>query len=113
MPQRNIRQESAPTIVVRSVARLGANIAQARLRRRLSQLALARKAGIAINTLRGIEAGSLGASMGACVSVLWALGLHRTLRDVADPDRDREGIALENARFPQRARVITKISDDF
>jgi transcriptional regulator with XRE-family HTH domain len=105
--------DSAPAAVEDAVARLGANIATARLRRRLRQQDLAEKAGITRATLAAIEQGRLGTGIGAYVSVLWALGLHADVTMLADPDRDVEGATLEAARRPSRARPATRLDDDF
>ena len=48
-----------------------------------------------------------------CFTVLWALGLDRTLSGIADPDADLHGKALEAARRPQRAGKPRKVSDDY
>lgn len=112
--QQQITYAHAPPAAVQSVAaRLGANIAIARQRRRLRQVDLARKAGITRATLGAIEQGKLGTGLGAYVSVLWALGLEDQMEVVAAPDRDAEGTALEASRRGERARPATDLSDDF
>src|ERR1044071_4207500 len=101
---RNFTYSTAPAAAVEeAAARLGANIATARLRRRITQAELAERAGITRPTLVAVEQGKLGTGIGAYVSVLWALGLHEQLADLAAPERDAEGIALEAARLPERA----------
>jgi hypothetical protein len=50
----------------------------------------------------------------AYLGVLWALGLLDQLAEVADPDRDEEGKALEGARSPKQApRRHRRLDDDF
>ncbi|HEU4455667.1 MAG TPA: helix-turn-helix domain-containing protein [Longimicrobium sp.] len=102
-----------PAAVEEAVAQLGANIATARLRRQWRQQDLADKAGITRVTLAAIERGKLGTGIGAYVAVLWALGLHDDVALLAAPDRDLEGLTLEAARLPERARQSNKLSDDF
>ena len=102
-----------PTAVERALARLGARIATARLRRRMTQAEVAQKAGITRPTLAAVEQGRPGTGIGAYAAVLWALGLDRDLADVAAPERDAEGIALESARLPERARRPATLDDDF
>ena len=99
-----------PDVVAEHVSRLGQRIRLARLRRGWSVAELADKAGMNRNTLTAIELGKPGTSLGACLTVLWVLGLDGTLAGVADPDADLHGKALEAARRPTRAR---KSSDDF
>lgn len=102
-----------PTQVAEQVAQLGQRIRVARLRRGWSVADLASKAGINRNTLTALELGKPGASVGVGFSVLWALGLDRTLDAVADPDADLHGKALEAARRPARASKPRKASDDY
>jgi transcriptional regulator with XRE-family HTH domain len=105
--------DASPAAIEQAVSQLGANIATARLRRRLRQQDLAEKAGITRATLNAIERGKLGTGIGAYVSVLWALGLHGDVSRLASPDRDAEGLTLESARLPSRARRATDLDDDF
>lgn len=102
-----------PAAIEQTVARLGANIAAARLRRRWRQQDLAEKAGITRATLIAIEQGKLGTGIGAYVAVLWALGLHGDVAQIAAPERDLEGRTLEAARLGSRARPAIGLSDDF
>lgn len=102
-----------PAAVEEAVVRLGANIETARLRRRWTQQQLAEKAGITRSTLLAIERGKPGTGIGAYVSVLWALGLHDAIAEIASLDRDEEGRTLEAARLPKRARPPRALDDDF
>jgi DNA-binding XRE family transcriptional regulator len=104
---------AAPAAVEQSVEQLGRNIAVARLRRGWRQQDLATKAGITRATLVSIEKGKLGTGIGAYASVLWALGLHDGIVQLAAPDRDVEGLTLEAARLPSRARRSSTLDDDF
>ena len=102
-----------PAAIEESVARLGANVATARLRRQWCQQDLADRAGVTRKTVIAIEHGNLGTGIGAYVAVLWALGLHADVALLAAPERDLEGQTLESARLPQRARPARDLSDDF
>lgn len=104
---------TAPAAVEQAVAQVGRHIAVARLRRGWRQKDLAAKAGITRATLVGIEQGKLGTGFGAYVAVLWALGLHDGVVQLAAPDRDAEGVTLEAARLGSRARPSTALDDDF
>jgi transcriptional regulator with XRE-family HTH domain len=105
--------DAAPAAVEQAVAKLGANIATARLRRRWRQEDLARKAGLTRPTVIAIEHGKLGTGIGAYVAVLWAMGLHGEIEGVAAPERDLEGRTLEDARLAQRAHPSGSLSDEF
>jgi transcriptional regulator with XRE-family HTH domain len=104
---------AAPAAISQVVAELGRNIATARQRRRWRQKDLAEKAGITRATLIAIEQGKLGTGIGAYVAVLWALGLHGDVAELAAPARDLEGATLEAARLPLRARPSSALSDEF
>ena len=56
---------------------------------------------------------AVGTAVGVCFTVLWALGLDRTLESVADPDTDLHGKALEAARRPTRAGKSRKARDTY
>lgn len=95
------------------VAQLGQRIRIARLRRGWSVADLASKAGINRNTLTALEMGKPGTAVGVCFTVLWALGLDKSLEAVADPDADLHGKALEASRRPKRAGKPRKERDDY
>lgn len=102
-----------PMQVSEQVAQLGQRVRIARIRRGWSVADLASKAGINRNTLTALELGKPGTAVGVCFTVLWALGLDRTLNDVADPDADLHGKALEDAKRPTRAGKPRKAREDY
>jgi transcriptional regulator with XRE-family HTH domain len=102
-----------PVQAAERVVQLGQRIRIARIRRGWSVTDLASKAGINRNTLTALELGKPGTAIGVCFTVLWALGLERALDDVADPDADLHGKALEASRRPMRAGKPRKASDDY
>jgi transcriptional regulator with XRE-family HTH domain len=104
---------TTPTQVTAQVNQLGQRIRIARIRRGWSVADLASKVGINRNTLSALELGKPGTAVGVCLTVLWAMGLERTLDGVADPDTDQHGKALEAARRPLRAGKPRKNSDDY
>ena len=113
MPRQNLTSETTPAAVVRAVARLGQNIAQARIRRGLRQVDMAKKTGLALGTLKRIEEGSPTTALSAYFTVLWALGLEREFDNLASPDRDEEGKTLERARYPKRVHSKADLDADF
>lgn len=113
MPRKNLTSASAPSAVADLARQLGANIALARKRRRLSQERLAMKAGLSRPTLVRVEAGDLGVGLGFCLAVLWALGLESQVTLLASPEGDQVGATLQAARLGQRMRATTRLSDDF
>ena len=78
----------------------------------MSVAELAAKAGVNRNTLNAIEQGRPGVALGIYVTVLWALGLDKTLDGVAHPDADTHGKTLEASRRPARVRKSKQKSKD-
>ena len=79
----------------------------------MSIVELAAKAGINRNTLTALELGKHGVAMGAYITVLWALGLDKTLDGVAHPDSDTHGTTLEASRRPARVRKSQKAKNEY
>jgi transcriptional regulator with XRE-family HTH domain len=65
---------------------LGENLKLARKRRKLSEIQVAERAGIARSTLQLIEKGEPGVAMSAYLQVLFVLGLEKDLLKVAVDD---------------------------
>jgi transcriptional regulator with XRE-family HTH domain len=102
-----------PAEVADRVKELGYRLRLARARRGMSIAELAPKAGINRNTLNALELGKPGVAIGAYVTVLWALGLDRTLEAVAHPDADTHGKTLEASRRPARVRKSQKSKNEY
>ena len=102
-----------PLEVTERIKQLGYRVRLARIRRAWSIAEVAAKAGINRNTLTALELGKPGVAISAYVTVLWVLGLDRTLDGVADPDLDTHGKTLEASRRPKRVRKTQKPSDEY
>lgn len=84
----------------RLLSQLGERLSLARRRRSLTALQVANRAGMSTMTLRSIERGGVGVTMGAYLSVLHVLGLDGDLDLVAK--QDALGHALQDAALPRR-----------
>src|SRR5437899_5089863 len=108
MNGRNVKQprksRPLPIPVIRALRKLGADIRDARRRRRIPVAILAERASISRTTLNRIEKGDPSASLGNYATVLFALGMIDRLGAVADPRDDTVGLELEEERLPQRIR---------
>ncbi len=93
-----------PVSVRNGLKRLGTDLKNARLRRRLKMITIADRAGISRETLAKIQKGDPGVSMGSYASVILALGLGTGWMALADIFNDKMGQALDEERIPQRAR---------
>jgi len=95
----------------RLLSDLGARLRLARKRRRLSNAAVAGRAGISRTTLYKVEAGDAGATLGSYVRVLTVLGLEGDLNQLAADDRlgrKLQDLALEpKRRTPRRTKTIS------
>lgn len=94
-----------PPFAVRTALRkLGEDIFDARKRRKLSAQVVAERANTSRNTIKRIEDGDPGVSIGIFASVLHALGLLDGVADLADAARDRIGLELTSPSTLRRAR---------
>jgi len=94
-----------PAAVRRALRKLGADIRNARRRRRLPMAVVAERAFTSRSTLQKVEAGETNVSMGIYAGVLHALGLLDGLRQVADIGNDGVGQALASADLPKRVHL--------
>ncbi len=113
MVNRSKITDAPPAAVEDALKRLGRNIRTARLRRRLRIEDVADRLGVSRYTVADLEKGKPGTSIAAYAGALWALSLIDQMRDLADPDRDEEGKALEGARSPKTAPRRRTLDNDF
>ncbi|WP_290658923.1 helix-turn-helix transcriptional regulator [Aquabacterium sp.] len=91
----------------------GDRLRLARQRRRLSAKQVAERAGMSPMTLRSLERGSSGVTMGAYLSVMQVLGIEDDLGQLGKADP--QGRELQDARLPARssqAKRTHPIRDD-
>lgn len=98
-----------PAVVQRTLRKLGADIRDARRRRRLPMAVVAERAFTSRSTLQKVEAGDTGVSIGIYASVLHALGLLDGLGWMADIGNDGVGQALASAELPRHVHLKRKI----
>jgi hypothetical protein len=69
---------------------------------------MASRALIDRKTLRKVENGDPGVSVGAYATILFVLGMTDRLAELADARFDRVGLTLEEERLPKRIRSASK-----
>ncbi|MGY4158294.1 transcriptional regulator with XRE-family HTH domain [Bradyrhizobium sp. USDA 4461] len=90
------------------MCKLGADIHDARRRRRLPMAVVAERAFTSRSTLQRVEAGVTSVSIGIYAGVLQALGLLDGLSQIADISNDRVGQALASAELPKHVHLKRK-----
>ncbi|MER9442249.1 helix-turn-helix domain-containing protein [Mesorhizobium sp. M0340] len=94
-----------PATVRRALRKLGADIHDARRRRRLPMAVVAERAFTSRSTLQRVEAGDTNVSIGIYAGVLQALGLLDGLSQIADIANDTVGQTLASADLPRHTHL--------
>jgi len=115
MPKTSRAITQMPPATAAALEKLGADLAVARLRRRESLKTWAKRLGVTVPTLVGLEAGDPGVGIGILATALWLIGRDSELVQLAAPEHDkgaldqdvRQAIALgrERARAAAEARL--------
>lgn len=87
----------------------GERLRLARLRRRLPAKQVAERAGMSPMTLRSLERGGSGVTMGAYLAVMQVLGIERDLDLLAK--EDPTGRALQDSRLRPRVKSTPRVAD--
>ena len=101
-------RKTAPLLprMARLLTDLGERLKLARLRRRLTAKQVAERAGMSVMTLRSLESGGAGVTMGAYLSVMHVLGLEQDLNKVGA--LDQVGHHLQDGRLARSNPQKTK-----
>lgn len=91
-----------PLPVRYALKKLGGDMSDARKRRRIATATMAERARISRPTLVRLERGDAKVSVGIFATVLFVLGLHDRLAELADASHDRVGLDLESESLPKR-----------
>lgn len=94
MPKSTKAIQQLPPATLRSLQKLGADLAVARLRRREPLRAWAKRLGVTVSTLQRLEAGDPSVSVGILASALWLIRRDAELGNLAAPELDRGAIEM-------------------
>ncbi|SEI45992.1 MULTISPECIES: helix-turn-helix transcriptional regulator [unclassified Achromobacter] len=85
-----------------ALARLGANVRTARLRRNETEATLASRMGVSRATINRLERGDGGVSLALAIEALLLYGFGDQVFALGDPDADGVGKRLDALRRPSR-----------
>ncbi len=91
-----------------ALTKLGEDIAIARKRRQFTQQRLADGASVNVATIRRLEQGNSGVSLGALAMILLTLGETERLSNLLDMGKDDVGLMLSAQKLPKRVRTGQK-----
>ncbi|MEX2123322.1 MAG: helix-turn-helix transcriptional regulator [Woeseia sp.] len=90
------------------MAKLGADLRDARRKRNLTVEMMVERVGISKATYLKVEKGDPSVSMGVYAMTLFVLGFANALAEIADVRGDETGLLLDTTRLPQRVRPRRK-----
>lgn len=108
MQMKSSAYNAMPPDAIEALKMLGNRLKKARLRRNESQEMVAKRTGTTRATQKRLESGHPGTTLGVLMNTLYVYGLLDQLDEVADPDKDSVGKALEMNRAPKKSRYKKK-----
>jgi len=93
-----------PIPVNKALKKLGADLKEARIKRRLTMALVEERAGITHATLTKVEKGNSTVSIGIYAKVIFVLGLIDNLYQLAEPNNDIIGKMFDKENLPKRVR---------
>ncbi|MFO7596703.1 MAG: helix-turn-helix domain-containing protein [Desulfocurvibacter africanus] len=108
---RSLAVQQFPPDLEETLAKVGADIRRARIRRGITQEELAKRAMVNRKTIIQMEKGSPEVGMGILLRTLNVLGIDERFRDLASPELDKVGQALEARKLPNRASKPKRLAD--
>lgn len=111
MPRSTLAAEGLPAKVLGALKKLGADLRTARQRRAMTQAVMARNMYVTEKTVRRVEAGDPGVSLGVYASALFVLGLSDRLGQIASPETDAYANWQQRQAAPKRVREKGTRSD--
>ncbi len=101
---KTLATHALPRAAKQALAKLGADIAVARKKRRISTVSMAERAFVSRGTLYKVERGDPSVSIGIYAAVLAILGLADRLAQAADRRDDSLGLDIDEDRLPRKVQ---------
>ena len=98
------KTSTIPIPVNKALKKLGADLKEARIKRRLTMALVEERAGITHITLSKVEKGDAGVSIGIYAKVMFVLGLIDNIYNLAEPNNDTVGKVYDKENLPKRVR---------
>lgn len=112
MPKSPAALQALPPAVTQALARLGENLAIARIRRHESQRAWAKRLGVSVPTLIRLERGDAGVGVGIYATALWLMGRAAALPELAAPNEDLGALESDVRKALRRRAVRSPLSTE-
>lgn len=109
----NKLQKAPPFHVSRALTQLGADLRTARIRRNMTMEDAASRIGTGLRAVMDAEKGKASTGIVVYAGLLWLYDMLQPLEELADPSKDKEGIALQATRERKRARKSGGLDNDF
>ena len=93
-----------PLPVNKALKKLGSDLKEARIKRRLTMALVEERAGITHITLTKAEKGEASVSIGIYAKIMFVLGMIDNLYNLAEPDNDTIGKIYDKENLPKRVR---------
>jgi transcriptional regulator with XRE-family HTH domain len=113
MSARNKLSVAQPYAVERALNRVGRNLRIARLRRNQTIAEVAEKIGTGMRAVRDAEGGKPSTGIAVYAALLWLYDLLEPFEDIANPLKDKQGLALAGRKEKTRARADGGLDNDF
>jgi hypothetical protein len=113
MVAKNNLLTAPPHQVEKALKELGANLRTARIRRKMPIGNVAKRIGTGPRAVMDAEKGKPSTGIVVYLALLWVYGLLGPVADLADPTKDKEGLARDPASRRVRARESGALDSDF
>ena len=99
-----------PPATAAALEKLGADLAVARLRRKESLKAWAKRMGVSVPTLQRLESGDPAVGIGIVATALWLIQRDGELAQLAAPEHDRGAIEMDVREAVELGRARARAS---